>query len=90
MPKYPRAPRAGMHRRSPREARALHPPHAALLAASHPGKGREDDRQTLMANKLIKHLSPHLKLAKHYKAHFLPEAFLSRVPAAWPLESLTV
>lgn len=35
-----------------------------------------------MANKLIKHLSPQPKLAKHYKAHFLSEALLSRVPAA--------
>lgn len=35
-----------------------------------------------MANKLIKHLSPQPKLAKRYKAHFLPEALLSRVPAA--------
>lgn len=48
-----------------------------LLAESHPRQGRED-RQTLTGNKLIKHLSPHLRLAEHYKAHFLPEAFLSQ------------
>lgn len=47
-------------------------------------------RQTLLSNKLIKQLSPHLKLAKHYKAHFLPEAFLSRVPAAWPFPGTAV
>lgn len=35
----------------------------------------EGSRQTLLSNKLIKQLSPHLKLAKHYKAHFLPGAF---------------
>lgn len=90
MPKRPCTPQAGVHGHPPRGGEGSAPPHTALLAASHPRKGREDDRQTLMANKLIKHLSPHLKLAKRYKAHFLPEAFLSRVPAAWPLESVTV
>lgn len=47
-----------------------------LLAQPHPGQ--REDRQTLTGNKLIKHLSPHLRLPQHYKAHFLPEAFLSR------------
>lgn len=50
----------------------------------------EGSRQTLLSNKLIKQLSPHLKLAKHYKAHFLPGAFLSRVPAAWPFPGTVV
>lgn len=89
MPKYPPAPKQGCTSIPPGK-RGLCTPRTTLLAASHPGKGREDERQTLTANKLIKHLSPLLKPAKHYKAHFLPEAFLSRVPAAWPLETVTV
>lgn len=46
----------------------------------------EGSRQTLLSNKLIKQLSPHLKLAKHYKAHFLPGAFfiLSSCCLAFP------
>jgi len=84
-----KCPRAGMQGVPPgSEGSAPHD--AARLAASHPGKGREADRQTLLVNKLIKHLSPHPKLAKHHKAHFLPEAFLSPVPATWPSESVTV
>lgn len=52
---------------------ALHP-----RAAGTAPPGQREDRQTLTGNKLIKHLSPHLRLPQHYKAHFLPEAFLSR------------